>query len=117
MWARAEWPVKRLGRLLQRVRNNLIWQVEEATQVLNAFIGEVPVVVLPREVLPDVFLLPEALHELDHLEVQHVNMRVLRQVLVLGIEHPSAIAHTRIKEKKFTKNVLASIYLELSIWF
>lgn len=44
---------------------------------------------LPREGLPDVFLRLEALHELDHLEVRHINLRVLRQVVILlGIQHP-----------------------------
>ena len=56
--------------------------------MLNAIVGEVPVVVLPGEGLPDVLLGLEALHELDHLEVGHINLRVLRQVVVLlGIEH------------------------------
>ena len=77
-WARAEWAARRLGRLLESVRHDLRWQVEEAAQVLNAFVGEVPVVVLPRESLPDEFLGLEALHELDHLQVRHINLRVLR---------------------------------------
>jgi hypothetical protein len=58
---------------LEHVRHYLIWEVEE-----DAFIGEVPVEVLPRprEGLIDVFLRPEALHELDHVDVRHVNLWV-----------------------------------------
>jgi hypothetical protein len=45
------WAVRRLSSLIEHVRQDLIWQVEEATQVLYSFIGEVPVVVMPPEVL------------------------------------------------------------------
>jgi hypothetical protein len=56
--------------------------------MLNAIIGEVPVVVLPGEGLPYVLLGLETLHELDHLQVRHIDLRVLRQVVVLlGIQH------------------------------
>uniref|UniRef100_J3L848 Uncharacterized protein n=1 Tax=Oryza brachyantha TaxID=4533 RepID=J3L848_ORYBR len=54
--ARAEWARRGLGRLLEGVRHNLRWQVEVAAEVLDAIIGQVPVVVLPREGLPHVLL-------------------------------------------------------------
>jgi hypothetical protein len=86
--ARAKRAAWRPGRLLERGRHNLRWQVEVVAQVLNAIIGEVPVVVLPGEGLPDVLLGLEALHELDHLQVGHIDLRVLRQVVVLlGVQH------------------------------
>jgi len=85
---RAKRAARRPGRLLERGRHDLRWQVEVVAEVLNAIVGEVPVVVLPGEGLPDVLLGLEALHELDHLQVGHVNLRVLRQVVVLlGVQH------------------------------
>lgn len=51
--------------------------------MLNAIVGEVPVVVLPGEGLPDILLGLEALHELNHLQVGHVKLGVLGQVVVL----------------------------------
>jgi hypothetical protein len=87
-WARAKWAARWPGRLLERGRHNLRWQVEVVAEVLNAVIGEVPVVVLPGEGLPDIFLGLKALHELDHLQVRHIDLRVLRQVVVLlGVQH------------------------------
>ena len=87
-WARAEGTRWGLGGLLEGIRHNLRWQVEEGAEVLNAIVGEVPVVILPGEGLPDVLLGLEALHELDHLQVGHVDLRVLRQVVVLlGVQH------------------------------
>jgi hypothetical protein len=57
--------------------------------VLDAVVGQVPVVVLPGERLPDILLGLEALHELDDLQVGHIKLGVLGQVVVLlGIQAP-----------------------------
>jgi hypothetical protein len=42
-------------------------EVEVLAQVLDALVGEVPVVVPPRELALDQLLGREGLHELDHL--------------------------------------------------
>jgi len=54
--------------------------------VLDAIIGQVPVEVSPGEALLDVLLGLEALHELDDLEVGHIDLRVLRSIeILLGV--------------------------------
>ena len=55
-WARAEGARRGLGGLLEGIRHNLRWQVEEGAEVLNAIIGQVPVVILPGEGLPYILL-------------------------------------------------------------
>ena len=82
-WAKAEGAGRGLGGLLEGVGHDLRRQVEEGAEELNAVVGQVPVVVLPREGLPDVLLGLEALHELDDLEVQGIDLGVLGQVVVL----------------------------------
>jgi len=56
--------------------------------VLDAIIGQVPVVVSPGEALLDVLLGLKALHELDDLEVGHIDLRVLGGIeILLGVQH------------------------------
>eukprot|EP00212_Chloropicon_laureae_P009263 CAMPEP_0197492798 /NCGR_PEP_ID=MMETSP1311-20131121/15151_1 /TAXON_ID=464262 /ORGANISM="Genus nov. species nov., Strain RCC856" /LENGTH=180 /DNA_ID=CAMNT_0043037905 /DNA_START=141 /DNA_END=683 /DNA_ORIENTATION=+ len=83
------WPVSHRsalhvsGGLLQGVWNDLGRQVEVLPQVLDALVGQEPVVVSPGELLGDELLRLEALHELDDLEVGHVDHGVLWKVEVL----------------------------------
>ena len=72
---------------LQGGRHNLWWQMEEVTQVLDALIGEVPVVVAPGELLVDVATRLERLQGLDNVQVGAVDLRVLGKVEVLLGHH------------------------------
>jgi hypothetical protein len=55
--------------------------------MLNTVIGQVPVVVPPGEALLDVFLGLEALHELDDLQVGHIDLGVLGGIeVLLGVQ-------------------------------
>lgn len=47
-----------------------------------------PVVVAPRKALRDQLLALEALHELDHVQVGHINLGVLLEIeVLLGLQH------------------------------
>lgn len=81
-WA-TQGPAGGLGLLLQSSRDNLRRKVEVVPQKLDAVIGEVPVVMHPSEGLAHVLLRLEALHQLYHLQVRHIDLRMLRQVIVL----------------------------------
>mmetsp|Transcript_38276 Transcript_38276/g.95120 ORF Transcript_38276/g.95120 Transcript_38276/m.95120 type:complete len:208 (-) Transcript_38276:115-738(-) len=76
--------------LLQGVGHHIRGEVEVLAQVLDALVGEVPVVVPPRELALDQLLGREGLHELDHLQVGHLlDLGVSREVKVLlGIDDP-----------------------------
>ena len=47
--------------------HGIAWQSQICAQVLDALVGEVPVVVPPGELLLDELLGGEGLHQLDHL--------------------------------------------------
>ena len=88
----ASWATERtargLGLLLKGVGHNLRGQVEVVPQKLDTVVGEVPVVVHPCECLPHILLGLEALHKLDDLEIRHIDLWMLRKVVVLlGIAH------------------------------
>lgn len=74
--------------LLQSVGDNLRRKIEVVPQELNAIIGEVPVIVHPRKGLPHILLRLEALHQLNHLQIRHIDLGMLWQVVVfLRIAH------------------------------
>ena len=63
-------------------------QVEELAEVLNPRVSEEPVVVAPGIALSDILLRLEGLHQLDHLQVGHIDLGVLGQVeVLLGKQH------------------------------
>ena len=82
---------RRARGLLQRVRHDVRRQVQVFAKVFDALIRQVPVVMSPGEDLIDETLRLERLHELDHLQVRHIDrvltrlphLRVLRQVVIL----------------------------------
>lgn len=74
---------RRANRFLQRSRNNLRREIEVGPEELDPIIGEVPVVMHPGEGLPHVLLGFEALHQLNHLQIRDIDIRVLREVVVL----------------------------------
>eukprot|EP00958_Prasinococcus_capsulatus_P010868 scaffold1068_cov375-Prasinococcus_capsulatus_cf.AAC.4 len=87
-WTVTHWPVAhRTARsascLLQSRWHDLAWQRQVLAQVVDTGVGEVPVVVSPRETLNDQLPGLEGLHELDDLKVWHIYLRMLRQVVVL----------------------------------
>ena len=69
------------GLLLKGGGDNLDGEVEVLAKVLNALVGDVPVVPLPAELLLDVAAGAEGLHGLDHLKVGNV-----KSVVLLGVE-------------------------------
>mmetsp|Transcript_1896 Transcript_1896/g.3544 ORF Transcript_1896/g.3544 Transcript_1896/m.3544 type:complete len:201 (+) Transcript_1896:382-984(+) len=70
--------------LLVSLGDNLLRQVKELTEVGDALLGEVPVVPLPVEGLANVAAGLEGGHELDNLEVRHVDGLMLGLDIVLG---------------------------------
>mmetsp|Transcript_2475 Transcript_2475/g.6261 ORF Transcript_2475/g.6261 Transcript_2475/m.6261 type:complete len:208 (-) Transcript_2475:50-673(-) len=76
------------GGLLQGGGHHLGGQVEVLAQEVNAGVRQKPVVVAPGKALGDQLPGLEALHELDDLQVGHIQLRVLRQVeVLLGVQH------------------------------
>ncbi|GIL55765.1 hypothetical protein Vafri_11292, partial [Volvox africanus] len=76
--------LERAVRLLQGGGHDLAGQIEVLTQVINALVGQEPVIVPPGEALGHQLLGLEALHELDNLQVGHTGyLRVLLKVEVL----------------------------------
>ena len=72
---------------LQGTGDHLLRKAEKSTEELNALVGEVPVIPLPREGLSDVTARLEGLHQLDDVEVAARHMGVLSGVVVLLGDH------------------------------
>ena len=72
-----------LGLFLQSGRDNFGRKVKVSSEKLDAIVGEEPVIVHPSKGLPYVLAGLEALHQLNHLQIRHINLRVLRQIEVL----------------------------------
>jgi len=72
-----------LGLFLQSGRHNFGRKVKVSSQKLDAVVGEKPVIMHPSEGLPHVLARFEALHKLNHLQIRHINLRMLRQIEVL----------------------------------
>ena len=53
--------------LLQSIRNDIGAQIQILSQILNAFVRQVVIIILPREDLFHVFSRFERLHQFDHL--------------------------------------------------
>ena len=81
-WA-TEWSSGGLGLLLESGRDNFGWKVEVSPKELNSIVGEEPVIVHPRKCLPHILSGFEALHQLYHLQIRHINLWVLCQIEVL----------------------------------
>lgn len=64
-------------------RNNVFWQVQVISQIFNTSLSQSVVVVLPRELSPDVTLRSQGLQSLDNVQVFGVNLIVLWLVEVL----------------------------------
>lgn len=79
----------RTGSALQRRRHNLRGQMQVRPQVLNALVGQIPVVVAPGELLLDEVLRLQRLHRLDDVQVRDgFQLRVLRSIeVLLGYEN------------------------------
>merc|ERR1712046_539343 len=71
----------RTGSLLKSRRHNLGWEGEVLAKVLDALVGEVPVVPLPAELLGHVATGLEGSQQLDHVDVPNGELRVV----VLGL--------------------------------
>lgn len=80
-----------LGGLDESAGNNLGGQVQVLAEVLNSLVGEVVVIVLPREAGGDVSARGHALQRLDDVKVGHVNVLVLGGVEVLLRHHDSLL--------------------------
>ena len=80
-WAHG--PAGGLGLLLQGRRDDLRGEIEVVPQKLDAIVGQVPVIMHPSEGLAHILLRLEALHQLYHLKVRDIDIRVLRQIEVL----------------------------------
>ena len=63
--------------------NDLSWEVEPFTEIVNSGIGQGVVIVLPGELSLDVFSGVEGLESLDDIEISGVNVLVLVEVEVL----------------------------------
>jgi len=72
-----------LGLFLQSGRNNFGRKVKVGSEKLDAIIGEEPVIMHPSKGLSHVLTGLETLHQLNHLQIRHINLRVLRQIEVL----------------------------------
>ena len=75
----ARWP----GRFLERGGDDLRGKVEIGAQELDPVVGEIPVVVHPRKGLANVLLRFEALHQLNHLQIWDINIRMLCEIVIL----------------------------------
>ena len=64
-------------------RNNVFWQVQVVSQIFNTSLSQSVVVVLPRELSPDVTLRSQGLQSLDNVQVFGVNFIVFWLVEVL----------------------------------
>lgn len=64
-------------------RNNVFWQVQVLSQILNTSLSQSVVVVLPRELSSDVTLRGQGLQSLDNVQVFGVNFIVFWLVEVL----------------------------------
>lgn len=69
--------------LLESGGDDLRRKVEVCPEMLDAIVGEEPVIVHPGKCLSDVLLRLEALHQLNHLQIRDINLRVLRKIEVL----------------------------------
>lgn len=90
-------------------RNNVLWQMQVLSQILNTSVGQGIIVVLPRELSFDVTLGSQRLQSFDDIQVLGVDLIVLRLVevlfgnndtlwkyrLVLGIAHLSQLVSGR----------------------
>jgi hypothetical protein len=76
-----------LDGLLEGARDDVLGQVEELAQVLDALVGQVPVVVLPGEAFGDVAARGQRLQSLDHVQIGHGQLRVLNGHRVLLGHH------------------------------
>lgn len=61
----------------------MFWQVQVISQIFNTSLSQSVVVVLPRELSPDVTLRSQGLQSLDNVQVFGVNLIVLWLVEVL----------------------------------
>ena len=81
-WAIARRTTQRategLGGFLQGGGHNFRWKIEVSPQMLDSIIGKVPIIVHPRECLPHKLLGFKALHQLDHLQIRNIDLRMLR---------------------------------------
>lgn len=75
----AGWP----GRFLERGGDDLRGKVEIAAQELDPVVGEIPVVVHPRKGLANILLRFEALHQLNHLQIWHIDVGMLCEIVIL----------------------------------
>ena len=71
-----------LAWLLQGGWDNLSWQVQVVSQVLDTFVGQVPVVMLPSKSLGDIASRGERLKSLDDVQVWNGNLWVILWVEV-----------------------------------
>lgn len=64
-------------------RNNVLWQMQVLSQILNTSVGQGVIVVLPRELSFDVTLGSQRLQSFDDIQVLGVDLIVLWLVEVL----------------------------------
>ena len=69
--------------LLQSSRDNFGRKVKVSSEKLDAIVGEEPVIVHPSKSFSHVLARLETLHQLNHLQIRHVDLRVLGQIEVL----------------------------------
>jgi len=81
-WA-TEWSSGGLGLLLKSGGHDFWGKVEICSEELNSIVGEEPVIMHPSKCLAHVLPGLEALHQLYHLQIWNINLRVLRQIVVL----------------------------------
>merc|ERR1719309_1153926 len=88
IWSITPW----FGSFPQRGRHNFRWKMKVVTQVLNAFIGQVPIKMPPCEVLTHIATRFQRLHCLDDFKVPYfLELIVTFKVEILESNHDSIL--------------------------